>query len=42
LWRGTRPWDGDKKTLYDKILDNEVVQAEQGGIMPIFPNGKPF
>jgi len=35
-------WDGEKKTLYDKVLDNQVVQAEKGGIMPIFPNGKPF
>ncbi len=35
-------WDGEKKTLYDKMLGNQVVQAEKGGIMPIFPNGKPF
>ncbi len=35
-------WDGEKKTLYDKMLGNQVVQAEKGGIMPIFPDGKPF
>lgn len=35
-------FDSDKKTLYDKILDNEVVSAEQGGLLPIFPDGNPI
>jgi uncharacterized RDD family membrane protein YckC len=35
-------FDADKKTLYDKILDNQVIQVEKGGIMPIFPNGNPI
>jgi len=34
--------DSDKKTLYDKILDNEVVNVPATSIMPIFPDGKPF
>lgn len=34
--------DSDKKTLYDKILDNEVVNVPPSSIMPIFPDGKPF
>jgi uncharacterized RDD family membrane protein YckC len=35
-------FDSEKKTLYDKILDNAVVQVEKGELMPIFPSGKPF
>lgn len=35
-------WDGEKKTLYDKILSNQVVAGPKGGITPIFPDGKPF
>lgn len=35
-------WDGEKKTLYDKILSNQVVAGPKGGITPIFPGGKPF
>ena len=35
-------WDGEKKTLYDKILGNQVVAGPQGSITPIFPDGKPF
>jgi uncharacterized RDD family membrane protein YckC len=35
-------FDDRNQTLYDKILDNEVVLGEKGGIMPIFPDGKPF
>lgn len=35
-------FDEDKKTLYDKILDNQVIQVPKGEIMPIFPDGKPF
>ena len=35
-------FDADKKTLYDKILDNQVVQVPSGEFMPIFPDGKPF
>jgi len=34
--------DPEKKTLYDKLMDNEVVLGRQGGIMPLFPDGKPF
>ena len=35
-------WDGEKKTLYDKILDNQVIQVPTGELMPIFPDGNPF
>lgn len=35
-------WDSEQKTLYDKILDNEVVVGQKGGLMPLFPDGKPF
>ena len=35
-------FDPDKKTLYDKILDNQVVQVPSGEFMPIFPDGTPF
>ena len=35
-------WDGEKKTLYDKILGNQAIQVEKGELLPIFPNGKPF
>jgi len=35
-------FDDRNQTLYDKILDNEVVLGEPGRILPIFPDGKPF
>lgn len=35
-------FDADKKTLYDKVLNNQAVQVEPGGLMPIFPNGNPI
>ena len=35
-------WDGEKKTLYDKVLSNQVVPGPKGSITPIFPDGKPF
>lgn len=35
-------FDPEKKTLYDKILNAEVVPGPKGGVMPLFPNGKPF
>jgi uncharacterized RDD family membrane protein YckC len=35
-------FDAEKKTLYDKILDNQVIQVEKGELMPLFPGGKPF
>ncbi len=35
-------FDPEKKTLYDKILSNQVVTGPKGGITPIFPDGKPF
>ena len=31
-----------KKTIYDKILNNQAIQVEKGSITPIFPGGKPF
>ena len=31
-----------KKTIYDKILNNQAIQVEEGSITPIFPGGKPF
>ena len=35
-------FDADKKTLYDKVLNNQAVQVPSGGLLPIFPNGKPI
>lgn len=35
-------WDGEKKTLYDKILDNQAVSVQKGELLPLFPEGKPF
>ena len=35
-------WDEDKKTLYDKILNNRAFVVEKGSLLPLFPNGKPF
>lgn len=35
-------WDGEKKTLYDKVLNYRAVSVPKGELMPIFPNGKPF
>lgn len=35
-------WDGEKKTLYDKVLNNQAVVVPKGAITPIFPGGTPF
>ncbi len=35
-------WDAEKKTLYDKILNNQAISVPKGSAMPIFPDGKPF
>ena len=35
-------WDGEKKTLYDKVLNYQATNVAKGGLMPLFPNGKPF
>ncbi len=35
-------WDGEKKTLYDKMLNNSAVVVPKGSITPIFPGGNPF
>ena len=35
-------WDGEKKTLYDKVLNNRAVVVPKGSITPIFPGGVPF
>ena len=35
-------WDGEKKTLYDKILNNQVIQVPKGELMPIFVDGNPI
>ena len=34
--------DGEKKTIYDKVLNNQSIQVEKGSLTPIFPDGKPF
>ncbi len=35
-------WDGEKKTLYDKVLNMSAIQAPPGSLMPLFPGGKPI
>lgn len=35
-------FDPEKKTLYDKVLNNQAIQVEPGELMPIFPNGNPI
>ncbi len=35
-------WDGEKKTLYDKVLNSKAVVVPKGSITPIFPGGNPF
>jgi len=35
-------WDGEKKTLYDKVLNSRAVVVPKGSITPIFPGGVPF
>ncbi len=35
-------FDPEKKTLYDKVLNNQAIQVPAGGLMPIFPNGNPI
>lgn len=35
-------FDGEKKTLYDKVLNNKAVQVPAGELLPIFPNGNPI
>lgn len=35
-------FDPANQTLGDKVLEANVVPGPQGGIMPIFPDGKPF
>lgn len=35
-------FDGEKKTLYDKVLNNKAIKVPSGGLLPIFPNGKPI
>lgn len=34
--------DKDNEALHDKVMKTRVVPGEKGGIMPLFPNGKPF
>lgn len=35
-------FDAEKKTLYDKVLNNQAVQVEPGALLPIFPDGNPI
>lgn len=35
-------WDADNQTLTDKILSTVVVKGNKGGLLPMFPDGKPF
>jgi uncharacterized RDD family membrane protein YckC len=35
-------FDSEKKTLYDKVLNDQAIQVEPGELLPIFPEGKPF
>ena len=35
-------WDGEKKTLYDKVLNYQAIQVPPGKLFPIFPGAKPF
>jgi len=35
-------WDNQKQTFADKIAKSVVVQGNKGGLLPIFPDGKPF
>jgi len=35
-------FDAENRTLYDKILGNQVVKVEKGSLMPLFPGGNPF
>ena len=35
-------FDPEKKTLYDKVLNNQAVQVPTGDLLPIFPNGNPI
>lgn len=35
-------WDGEKKTLYDKVLNSKAVAVPTGSITPIFPGGNPI
>lgn len=35
-------WDGEKKTLYDKMLNNTAFSVPKGSITPIFPGGNPI
>ena len=35
-------FDAEKKTLYDKILNNRASSVAPGSLMPIFPDGNPF
>ncbi len=35
-------FDGEQKTLYDKVLNNQAIQVEPGGLLPIFPDGNPI
>ena len=35
-------FDAEKKTLYDKVLNNTASSVAPGSLMPIFPDGNPF
>jgi len=34
--------DSNNQTVGDKVLTANVVPGEKGGLMPLFPGGKPF
>ena len=34
-------FDAEKKTLYDKVLNDKAISVQPGELMPIFPNGNP-
>lgn len=35
-------FDPEKKTLYDKLLNNQAIKVPAGDLLPIFPNGNPI
>jgi len=35
-------WDSQSQTISDKIIGSRVVKGPKGGVLPIFPDGKPF
>ncbi len=35
-------FDAEKKTLYDKVLNNQAIAVPPGEFLPIFPNGNPI